>query len=208
MVARREAEAIADKALGSGFLDRAREKRNALRKSLMDKAGGWEGMKKSLESEDKAVSDAMQRVLEKIEAACDRRWQKLVAPLDNARKEVLAGHPLKDKPDPTCPECKGTGKYKSTYNPKSQWDWYQVGGRWDGAIKGNSKPVKALLAGKDRGFIPFAIVTPDGEWHEKGEMGWWGLVSNEKNSSKWDKEAIAILGKNKTCVAVGVDCHI
>jgi len=24
--------------------------------------------------------------------------------------------------------------YMSTYNPKSQWDWYQVGGRWDGSL--------------------------------------------------------------------------
>jgi hypothetical protein len=31
--------------------------------------------------------------------------------------------------DPKCGECKGTGIYKSTYNPNSKWDWYSIGGR-------------------------------------------------------------------------------
>lgn len=30
-------------------------------------------------------------------------------------------------------------------------------------------------------------MTPDGEWHEQGEMGWWGL------SSETDEEALGWL---------------
>jgi len=31
--------------------------------------------------------------------------------------------------------------------------------------------------------MPFAVVTPDGQWHEKGRMGWFGLVANEKEKA-------------------------
>ena len=33
-------------------------------------------------------------------------------------------------------------------------------------------------------LIPFAFVK-DGEWYEKGEMGWWGMVSDEKLQYDW-----------------------
>lgn len=36
--------------------------------------------------------------------------------------------------DKECESCKGTGVYKTTYNPDSRWDWYSVGGRWSGAL--------------------------------------------------------------------------
>ena len=38
----------------------------------------------------------------------------------------------KNKSDPKCEECHGNGVVLSTYNPDSQWDWYQIGGRWFG----------------------------------------------------------------------------
>lgn len=28
-------------------------------------------------------------------------------------------------------------------------------------------------------FLTFAFIDHDGNWHEKGSMGWWGIVSNE-----------------------------
>jgi len=30
--------------------------------------------------------------------------------------------------------CGATGKVMSNYNPKSQWDWWEIGGRWTGAL--------------------------------------------------------------------------
>ena len=35
--------------------------------------------------------------------------------------------------------------------------------------------------------VPFAIIK-DGKWHEKGEMGWFAMVSDEKTDEKWQKE--------------------
>lgn len=31
------------------------------------------------------------------------------------------------------------GEPISTYNPKSKWDWYRIGGRWDGWITGDER---------------------------------------------------------------------
>ena len=44
------------------------------------------------------------------------------------------------------------GEHESTYNPCSKWDWYTIGGRWDGLIENNRCTVKEL---KDS-FIDFS----------------------------------------------------
>lgn len=54
----------------------------------------------------------------------------------------------------------------------------------------------------------FAVLK-DGEWYENGNMGWWGMVSDEKDQYVWDEEFTKLV-KNldpETYVAV-VDCHI
>jgi hypothetical protein len=33
-------------------------------------------------------------------------------------------------------------------------------------------------------FCFFAVVK-DGKWYERGEMGWWGIVHDEKNRDRW-----------------------
>jgi hypothetical protein len=47
------------------------------------------------------------------------------------------------------------GNIISTYNPQSKWDWYSVGGRWDGLISVKNSPVKVNMAQrKDIDFVP------------------------------------------------------
>ena len=46
----------------------------------------------------------------------------------------------KGKPDPKCIECKGTGQHKTNYNPRSKWDWWVIGGRFDGKVSKSGKP--------------------------------------------------------------------
>lgn len=55
---------------------------------------------------------------------------------------------------------------------------------------------------------PFAILTPDGKWYEKGEMGWWGIVSNQKEETGWEATKVALMAQYKDCLAVVIDCHI
>lgn len=133
----------------------------------------------------------------------------------------------KGKADPKCIECEGTGEHQTTYNPMSKWDWWVIGGRFDGKVSKSGKPRTSedggfnfgeehhqvehnscLVKDLPRRFSTFAVVTPDGEWHEKGEMGWWGMVSHEKKLDDWGKEVAKILTKYGDYLAIGVDYHI
>lgn len=104
------------------------------------------------------------------------------------------------------------GNLLSTYNPKSKWDWYSVGGRWDNELKLVSGELvnEAYVSEIDwRDNIPFAFITPDGEWHEKGKMGWLACVSNEKKKVDWETEFKDFIDNLDDDVFVTVvDCHI
>lgn len=54
----------------------------------------------------------------------------------------------------------------------------------------------------------FAVVTPDGEWHQRGEMGWFGSVRDEKHESEWKQAWHSLLTTHKDMEATIVDCHI
>jgi hypothetical protein len=154
----------------------------------------------------------------------------LIAPYDEGIEvDALAAHPGKDSPASDCDSCGGTGKAKSTYNPKSKWDWWVIGGRYDGLVKGerrddgdggfnfgeahhqprfNVAPASEVIAkiGTDDEVGFFALVTPDGEWHERGRLGWWGNVRGEKDD--WDVGKNQLLRAHPNCLIVGVDYHI
>ena len=171
----------------------------------------------------------------------DKKWMEFMKPWQDIADKVSQAHPLYNKPDPKCESCHGSGIETVCYNHDAHWDWFVIGGRWDGCIKNgkyrdsedngfnfgddhhkiehNSIPVADLLdvtkrilarlnGANENLYIPFAIVTPDGEWHEKGEMGWFGVSHNDKDNQTWDQEVVQILEAHKDCVIVGVDCHI
>ena len=99
------------------------------------------------------------------------------------------------------------GSILSTYNPMSKWDWYEIGGRWRGGIPGNE--VKMSEVNIDTIDTPYAFVTTDGEWVERGQMGWFGISSNEMNEDEWDakfREYLKTLDKD--IILTLVDCHI
>lgn len=56
--------------------------------------------------------------------------------------------------------------------------------------------------------VTFAVLY-NGNWYEKGEMGWWGMVSNEKDQSEWNNEFYKLLENlpDNTLLSV-YDCHI
>src|SRR5260221_3650126 len=75
------------------------------------------------------------------------------------------------------------GLYKiSTYNPQAKWDWWRVGGRWDGMVSNQPKASEGgfnwsnaheqlpgnvvLLKTIDHELTCHSIITPDGAWHE------------------------------------------
>lgn len=60
----------------------------------------------------------------------------------------------------------------------------------------------------DSSFTPFAVVK-DGEWYERGSMGWWGHVSYAKNQSDWNKEVSKLVFELPDDTLISIyDCHI
>lgn len=98
----------------------------------------------------------------------------------------------------------------STYNPKSKWDWYLLGGRWSGAIiklkKGATSGIEGeaswcssgqgcdaalkkdidfdAMYAEDEEFAPYAVVK-DGEWYARGEMHWFGVSDDKMTCKEW-----------------------
>lgn len=105
--------------------------------------------------------------------------------------------------------------YWSTYNPKSKWDWWSLGGRWSGELL--LKPGTGGVEGEagtfnnetgiDMAFlkdVDFEAIKERGTndehenpefvthsvldengWHEPSEMGWWGMTYNETET--WEQ---------------------
>jgi hypothetical protein len=105
------------------------------------------------------------------------------------------------------------GRPISTYNPDSKWDWYVIGGRWDGWINDKetsgesvSDNITTTEQAIGRNKIPHAIITPDGEWLERGQMGWFANLITE--NEYWDSDGKAILARYPSHRVVIVDAHI
>lgn len=160
------------------------------------------------------------------------------------------------------------GNVYSTYNPKSKWDWYCIGGRWDGELKSkvdkmhynrlrigdidmlnldeyleeyadaiefwekyidgmdeddeeynlffkqsyykNRYHDKYTYANVETSFSTYSVVTPDGEWHSPGEVGWFGC-STESDDDYIDwvmRYKERFIDGNEDLYMTIVDCHI
>jgi hypothetical protein len=85
-------------------------------------------------------------------------------------------------------------------------DCYEDGEDWLG------NPRKQLKEGYEWHYstkdMPFCLII-DGVWYEKGEMGWWGMTSNEKESGEWQGEVAELLKNIPADAEVyNVDFHI
>jgi hypothetical protein len=105
------------------------------------------------------------------------------------------------------------GEPISTNNPNGKWDWYCIGGRWDGwfcgrsdsggLIENNLAPIQELV---NRNLVPHAIITPEGQWHERGKMGWFGTLLTE--NEHWDCIARDLLLTHWNHQVLLLDAHI
>lgn len=165
----------------------------------------------------------------------DADWKEFIAPWRAEIDEKTKAHPLYKKPGPECTECKGTGKYETTYNPNSKWDWWVIGGRWNGSITKNRPgserfrqvgiedlicvshnidsencvPTPELLEyWNPKINTPFALLTPDNVWHEKGEMLMFGQSNDKSSIQEWRNDVMALLKANQDTIAIGCDMHI
>lgn len=83
------------------------------------------------------------------------------------------------------------GLYQLTnFNPDGRWDWYEIGGRWDGYIPGaedNVIPAGKLMNDPQlKNRLPYFVLTPDGEWleHER-----FYIVNGDMKTERFDDEA-------------------
>ena len=108
-----------------------------------------------------------------------------------------------------------------TSNPDGKWDWYEIGGRWDGFIKGRTRPstdiirnntIRASTLLKSQNFakrIPAGIVTPTGQWVERTLLittnsGWY---LRETREDVWCNQVRRILKAFPSYRVVCVDAH-
>lgn len=60
-------------------------------------------------------------------------------------------------------------------------------------------------------FVPGAVVTPDGKWHERVEDG-YGMFGSKRGDElpedEWDRQFSALLEAHRDALAVVVDCHV
>lgn len=56
--------------------------------------------------------------------------------------------------------------------------------------------------------VTFSVLY-NGQWYEKGEMGWWAMVSNEKDTNDWNDQFYKLLDglPDDTLLSI-YDCHI
>ena len=158
-------------------------------------------------------------------------WRAHTAPYFETQDRLRDEHPLAGVPDEGCEDCRGTGTTRSTYNPEAKWDWWVIGGRWDGFMsqagditeEGDPFPYDDKFKTYERNIctvgellvrveadpdkLTFALLTD--RWIERGDMGWWGCVADEKESDEWHQQYLEILrGLDPTVLVVGIDCHI
>ena len=108
-----------------------------------------------------------------------------------------------------------------TSNPHGKWDWFEIGGRWNGLITGRKEPdnkeirnnfilASKLLASPDFAErLPFGIVTPTGEWVERSTFvtTYTGWYTRETATDAWCTHVRRILEAFPTHRVVGVDVH-
>lgn len=133
---------------------------------------------------------------------------------------MLDGYdPTKDPTNiETCDQCRGTGRRTDAVgadirklNPGFTCNGCEGNGRrvkWPTDWAPHAGDVARVDALPQPLRVPFAVVTPDGAWHERGRMGWWAAVADEKDRDTWADEVRALLDANPSATAVIVDCHI
>lgn len=80
-----------------------------------------------------------------------------------------------------------------------------VEGYWSYNIRKGE--TKEQYIARNSAFTTFGVLM-DGKWYQKGKMGWWAAVHDEKDPDIWEREFKALLEKvpDDTLLTV-IDCH-
>jgi hypothetical protein len=104
--------------------------------------------------------------------------------------------------------------YLATHNPAGRWDWYEVGGRWDGYLHGtNVMPAGRLSQDKClRKHLPFFLLNPAGEWIAREQLyvvgpGVRGVQVDRMTDAAWLRRVREQLERWPEHQVVCVDVH-
>ncbi|EJU15135.1 hypothetical protein LH128_00090 [Sphingomonas sp. LH128] len=137
-------------------------------------------------------------------------------------------------PDWSSAEVLEDGRCIRRTNPNKKWDWWTVGGRWTGLLTlkqgatgdlghrawcasaaeaGTADRARVsdvdleAMANAGHPLRTFAVVK-DGQWFQKGRMGWWACVSDAMSEDEWTSEFDKLLSASSDQFITIVDCHI
>jgi hypothetical protein len=80
-----------------------------------------------------------------------------------------------EKPDPACDVCHGTGTHGQSRNPADHFDWWVIGGRWEGILGREGTNVERHVIGPDPDATRPWIYVHYMPWYaSKAESGSWG----------------------------------
>lgn len=157
----------------------------------------------------KSVADRMQLKNIPVEALRDFAERKAATDYD-AVHAVLAGRPVITWTEAVS---KNNGRYdlaREEYN--NQQPLKDLRSKklceWDGPDEYLMPRAKYLRLAREGAMAPFALVK-DGQWYERGKMGWWATVSDEKDKEQWYAEFAKLIDglPPETWLSI-VDCHI
>jgi hypothetical protein len=80
---------------------------------------------------------------------------------------------------------------------------------WDGVEEFAVTTREKYVENARRSAISTFAVVKGGKWYERGEMGWWGVVRNEKDHDEWNQQFTKLLNDLPDSTLLSVyDCHI
>lgn len=98
-------------------------------------------------------------------------------------------------------------------NPNKKWDWYQLGGRFGGFSLKNGGICPFALKQNidfdvDSCFVTYAVIK-DSKWYSKGDMGWFGISSNDVSDEDWNAKFWELVNSAPDTTLFSLfDCHI
>ena len=163
-----------------------------------------------------------QQLLREIELA--RARQDTTAERDFLRQRYRRflsanrAHPQFGRVTADCEICQGRGVNEFSRNPAEHHDWWQIGGRWDGALGSFSELGSnvARLEDVPADLCPAAIVTAEGDWYEgpatlpsNVELREPSDVPEEERVAlaSWKQLVASFADRYRGHLVVAVDCH-
>lgn len=101
------------------------------------------------------------------------------------------------------------GKREFYHNQKGVSEWHKSKEFWHYDLESfqctEEEYVKQAVS---HAFVPFALVK-DGEWYERGRMGWWAIVTDEMDADVWVEKVSKMIEELPDDTLISIyDCHI